>query len=86
MLDVAMMELLKLAGNIDLEEEIMVSAGNGDDSVEDDEEEGWIDEHDEMMEAKLSELAISVQPVRLLLTKVRNQLHNILLSNPPFQL
>ena len=86
MLDVAMMELLKLTGDIDLEEEIIVSTGDGDDSVKYDEEEGWIDEHDEMTEAELSKLVISVQPVRLLLTKVRNQLHNISLSNSPFQL
>jgi hypothetical protein len=84
MLDAAMMELLKLAGDIDLEEEIMASAGNGDDSVEDDEEEGWIDEHNEMTEAELNELAMSVQPVRLLLTKVRNQSHSISLSDSPF--
>ncbi|KAF8809254.1 hypothetical protein BYT27DRAFT_7094562 [Phlegmacium glaucopus] len=86
MLDVATIELLKLAGDIDLEEEITASAGDGDDSdsVEDDDDEGWIDEHDEMTGAELNELAISVQPVRLLLTKVRNQLHNISLSNSPF--
>ena len=77
MLDAAMMELLKLTGDIDLEEEITASTGDGDDSVEDDDDEGWIDEHDEMTEAELNELAINVQPVRLLLTKVRNQLHNI---------
>ena len=75
MLDAATMELLKLTGDIDLE--ITASAGDGDDSVEDDDDEGWIDEHDEMTEAELNELAINVQPVRLLLTKVRNQLHNI---------
>ena len=40
MLDAATMELLKLAGDIDLEEEIMASAGNEDDSIEDDNEEG----------------------------------------------
>ena len=77
MLDAATMELLKLTGDINLEEEIMVSAGDGDDSVEDDDDEGWIDEHDEMTEAELNELVINVQPVRLLLTKVRNKLHNI---------
>jgi hypothetical protein len=70
MLDAATKELLKLASDIDLEEEITASAGDGDDSVEDDDEEGWIDEHDEMTEAELNELVISVQPVRLLLTKV----------------
>ena len=44
------------------------------------------DKHDEMTKAELSELAISIQPVRLLLTKERNQLHNILLSNSSCQL
>jgi hypothetical protein len=60
MLNAARVELLKLAGDIELEEEIMASAGDGNDSVEDDDEEGWIDEHDEMTEAELNELAISV--------------------------
>src|SRR5277367_5888209 len=59
MLDAATMELLKLAGDIDLEEEITVSAGDRNDSVKDDDEDGWIDEHDEMTEAELGELAIS---------------------------
>src|SRR5277367_4291294 len=86
MLDAATMELLKLAGDLDLDKEITVSDGDGDDSVEDDDEEGWIDEHDEMTDAELGELAISVQPVRLLLTKVRNKLHNISLFNSPSQL
>lgn len=74
MVDAATMELLKLAGDIDQEEEITASAGNMDDPVEDDNEEGWIGEHNEMTEAKLNELSINVQPVRLLLNKVRNQL------------
>ena len=63
MLNAATMELLKLTGNIDLGEKMMVSAGDGDDSVENDDEEGWIDKHNEMTEAELSELVISIQPV-----------------------
>ena len=61
-------ELLKLAGDIDLEEQITVS--DGDDEVADDEEEGWVDEHEDMTEEDLKELSASMQPVRLLLTKV----------------
>jgi hypothetical protein len=70
-IDEAMRELLKLAGDINLEEEITASAGNEEDATEDDSEGGWVDEHEEMTEDELLELAESVQPVRLLLTKVR---------------
>jgi hypothetical protein len=70
-MDEAMRELLKLAGDINLEEEITASAGNEEDATEDDSEGGWVDEHEEMTEDELLELAESVQPVRLLLTKVR---------------
>jgi hypothetical protein len=68
MLDVATMELLKLADDIDLEEQI--TASTSDDEAADDDDEGWIDEHDDMTEGELKELSASVQPVRLLLTKV----------------
>ena len=64
-------ELLKLAGNIDLEEEITASAGDEGDTTEDNNDEGWIDECKEMTEEELLELAKSVRPVWLLLTKVR---------------
>ena len=67
-LDAATAELLKLAADIDLEEQITVSAG--DDEAADDDDEGWVDEHEDMTEDELKDLAASVQPVRLLLTKV----------------
>lgn len=41
-----------------------------DDEGEDDNDEGWIDEREEMSEDELRELSASVAPVRLLLTKV----------------
>jgi hypothetical protein len=69
-LDAATKELLKLAGDIDLEERITVSASGDDSEAADDDEEGWVDEHEDMTEDDLKELAASVQPVRLLLTKV----------------
>jgi hypothetical protein len=65
-LDNATAELLRLAGDIDLEEELMADSDDG----EDDNVDGWIDEREEMTEDELRELAASVGPVRLLLTKV----------------
>ena len=44
-LDAAATELLKLAGNINLEEQITASA-DAEDAKDD--AEGWVDEHDEM--------------------------------------
>jgi nucleoside-diphosphate-sugar epimerase len=69
-MDKATKELLKLAGEIDVEEEITVSAGDEGDATEEDDAEGWVDEHEEMTEDELLDLAASVRPVRLLLTKV----------------
>ena len=71
-------QLLKLAGDIDLEEEITAGAGDESDT-EDDNVEGWVDERDEMTKEELKKLDQSIQPVRLLLTKVSRQLHIILL-------
>ena len=65
-----MEELLKLAGNIKLEEELTASTGDEDDTMDDDNNEGWVNEHEELTEEELFELAGSVQLVRLLLTKV----------------
>ena len=70
-MDEATKELLKLACEIDLEEEITARAGDEGDATEDDNDEGWVDEREEMTEEELLELAESVRPVRLLLTKVR---------------
>jgi hypothetical protein len=38
--------------------------------VADDDDEGWVDEYNEMTENQLQELAASMHPVQLLLTKV----------------
>lgn len=63
-------ELLSLAGNIDVEENI--ESRDGEDGVagEDDNVEGWIDERTLLDEEDLDELEKRVEPVRLLLTKV----------------
>ena len=64
-------ELLKLAREIEREEEIMASRGDEEDATEDDNVEGWVDEREEMTDAELLKLEASVKPVRLLLSKVR---------------
>jgi hypothetical protein len=58
--DVATKELLKLTGDIDLEEEMTVRAGDEGDATEDDDNEGWVDELEEMTEGEVLELAESV--------------------------
>jgi len=67
-LDDAAEELLNLAGDIELEEELYAAE---DEDGEDDNNEGWIDEREEMMATELKELDSLVRPIRLLLTKVR---------------
>jgi hypothetical protein len=69
-IDQAVEELLKLAGDIDSEGELMAS-----DEEEDDNDDGWIDECEDMTEDELRELSASVAPVRLLLTKVTYQIN-----------
>ena len=73
-LDQATEELLRMAGNIDLEEEMM----ENNDEDEDNNNEGWIGECEEMTVDELGDLATSVAPVRLLLTKVRLKYINLL--------
>jgi len=68
-IDEATKELLALAGDIDLEEEQTRDDGK-DDEDDNDNEEGWVDERQSMAEWEKDELDESVQPVRLLLTKV----------------
>ena len=77
-LDEANKELLSLAGNIEFEEDDLARR-EGEDGVggEDDNVEGWIDERTLMTEAELDELDKSVEPVRVLLTKVSQCLANI---------
>lgn len=69
-LDEATAELLKLAGDIETEEEIALTNGEDGEEGEDDNVEGWVDEREMMDMGELEELEASVQPVRLLLTKV----------------
>jgi hypothetical protein len=68
-LDEAKAELLKLAGNLELEEITSQQESGADDDV-DDSVEGWVDERREMTEMEVEELDKSVGPLRLMLTKV----------------
>ena len=70
-LDDAAEELLNLAGDIKLEEELWAENGEEGEEAEDDNVEGWIDERDAMTATELKELDTQVRPIRLLLTKVR---------------
>jgi hypothetical protein len=63
-------EILKLADEIELEEAMAGVNGDEEDTTEDDNDEGWVDEREEMTEGELRRLTTSVKPVRLLLTKV----------------
>lgn len=65
-------ELLKLAGEIEEEEEteIRENGAGSDDEDGPDNVEGWINERSTMSEEELKELDESLQPVRFLLTKV----------------
>ncbi len=65
-LDQAMREFLSLIGDIDLEEQIIADGNEADD----DDDDGWINQHEKITEDELKELADSVGPVRWLLTKV----------------
>ena len=70
-LDDGAQELLSLAGNIEFEEdELAQRDGKEGEENEDDNVEGWIDERILMTDIELEELDESVEPVRLLLTKV----------------
>ena len=67
-LDKATKELLELAGDLDLEEGQLYNKDKDDEK--DDNEDGLVDKHELMSEWERKELDASIQPVRLLLTKV----------------
>jgi hypothetical protein len=67
-LDDAANEMLSFAGNIEFEDEELARC---EEDNEDDNVEGWIDERTSMTEEELDKLDESVEPLRLLLMKVR---------------
>jgi hypothetical protein len=66
----ALEELIVSAGDIELEECVTRESANEDDDLEDDNEEGWVDERAKMSEEDQVKLNEDVQPVRLVLVKV----------------
>lgn len=73
--DEATTALRELAGNIDNEEQEMA---NSEDDSEDEEEnmDDWVDERQALMMERLAELDESLQPVRVVLVKVRINFSN----------
>jgi hypothetical protein len=69
-------ELNELAGDIEAEElETQAEEENSQDELDEegpcpDNDEGWVDERDDMSEEEINELEESIQPIRVLLTKV----------------
>jgi len=64
-------DLEKLAGNIEAEEDATRAEEDiPEDGPIQDNEEGWVDERDDMTEEDIEELEESVWPIRFLLTKV----------------
>jgi len=64
-------DLEKLAGNIEAEEDATRAEEDiPEDGPIQDNEEGWVDERDDMTEEDIEELEESVRPIRFLLTKV----------------
>ena len=68
-MDLAVEELLKLAGEVKIKGELMANEEDKDDN-----HKGWIDKCEELSEDELRDLSISIALVRLLLTKVRLQI------------
>jgi hypothetical protein len=63
-------ELMRLAGDIDAEDQELEEEDYEDDPEEPDNSDGWIDEREEMAEEDVDELDDNVQPIRFLLMKV----------------
>ena len=68
--DDALEELAKLAGNIEQEEAKCREVNSDEGDEDDDNVDGWIDERANMTDEEKEELDEAVQPIRLVLTKV----------------
>lgn len=69
-LDDALEELIALANEIEVEERLTRESANEDDDLEDDNEEGWIDEQAKLSKEDQEKLNKDVQLVRLVLVKI----------------
>ena len=66
-----------LAGDIDVEEQEMAQSRDDSDNDNDENTEDWVDERVDMTTEQLAMLNKSVQPVRLMLIKVRAELYTL---------
>jgi hypothetical protein len=69
--DAAEQVLLELSAGTDMEELVTTAEGGLGDSNDADDIEGWVDEMDQLLEEEGKELRWKIQPVRLVLMKVR---------------
>ena len=72
--DEATRALMELAGDIDVEEQDVVENGDIKDDEYEENMEDWVDERDSMAIEQRVALDESVQPVRLMLVKVRTRM------------
>ena len=70
-LDAAKQELLELAAGADMEELVMVAEGGLDNNDDADNMDGWVNEMNLLSDDESEELRQSIQPMRLILVKVR---------------
>jgi hypothetical protein len=70
--DAAEKALLELSTGTDMEEMVTIAEGGLGDGNDADNIEGWVNEIDELSEEESEELRQKIQPVRLVLVKVRN--------------
>jgi hypothetical protein len=71
-MDEAAKELAKLSSELELEEHLSrgMEGENDDDSLADDDSDGWVDENATLTDEERAELDETVKPVRLMLVKV----------------
>lgn len=74
-------ELRELAEGLDLEE--VLTRAERKEFIDDDDDEGWVDERDDLSEEDLEDLEESVRPMRLVLTKVSDKWNVMGKENSP---
>jgi hypothetical protein len=70
-IDAAERELLEMAVGLDLEEMLTVAESGLGDKDDNDNVDGWVDEMSALSDEESEELRKNIQPVRLVLVKVR---------------
>jgi hypothetical protein len=70
--DAAEKALLELSTGMDMEEMVTIAEGGLGDGNDADDIEGWVNKIDELSEEESEELRQKIQPVRLVLVKVKN--------------